>query len=69
MTDPSNVQIDILDSITKLTDAHRGRVIVAASHGAEYAAYLGAKGGARVDFPDPIIPTSQTGERSLTPPL
>ena len=47
MTDPSNVQIDILDSITKLTDAHRGRVIVAASHGAEYAAYLGAKGGAR----------------------
>lgn len=47
MTDPSNVQIDILDSITKLTDAHRGHVIVAASHGAEYAAYLGAKGGAR----------------------
>ena len=47
MTDVPNVQIHILDSITKLNDAHRGQVIVAASHGAEYAAYLAAKGGAR----------------------
>ena len=47
MTDEQDVQIHVLDSITKLTDAHRGQVIVAASHGAEYAAYLAAKGGAR----------------------
>lgn len=38
--------IDVLDSITKLTPDHKGRVIVAGSHGAEYAAYLAAKGGA-----------------------
>ena len=47
MTNRQDVQIHVLDSITKLTDAHRGQVIVAASHGAEYAAYLAAKGGAR----------------------
>lgn len=43
----SEVNIEVLDSITRLTDAHRGQVIVAGSHGAEYAAYLAAKGGAR----------------------
>ncbi|MDD9918170.1 MAG: hypothetical protein OXT01_26255, partial [Rhodospirillaceae bacterium] len=47
MTDAPDIQIHVLDSITKLTDSHRGQVIVAASHGAEYAAYLAAKGGAR----------------------
>lgn len=36
-----------LDSITHLTEAHRGRVVAAASHGAVYAAYLAAKGGVR----------------------
>lgn len=43
----ADVRVEILDSITKLTDYHRGQVVVAASHGAEYAAYLAAKGGAR----------------------
>jgi len=43
----SDVRVEILDSITKLTDDHRDQVVVAASHGAEYAAYLAAKGGAR----------------------
>ncbi len=42
-----DVRLSVLDSITKLTDDHRGQVVVAASHGAEYAAYLAAKGGAR----------------------
>jgi len=41
------VRIEVLDSITKLTGDHRGHVAVAASHGAVYAAYLAAKGGAR----------------------
>jgi hypothetical protein len=36
----------VTDSITRL-DAPAGRVIVAASHGAVYAAYLAAKAGAR----------------------
>ena len=43
----SDVRVSVLDSITKLTDDHRGQVVVAASHGAEYAAYLAAKGGVR----------------------
>jgi hypothetical protein len=42
----SEVRAEVLDSITKLTETHRGQVIIAASHGAEYAAYLAAKGGA-----------------------
>ncbi len=41
------VGVHALDSITNLTDAHRGNVVVAASHGAVYAAYVAAKGGAR----------------------
>lgn len=41
------VSIEVLDSITKLTNDHSGQVVIAASHGAEYAAYLAAKGGAR----------------------
>ena len=44
---PSEVRVEVLDSVTKVTDDHRGQVIIAASHGAEYAAYLAAKGGAR----------------------
>jgi hypothetical protein len=48
MSHPSKaVRIEVLDSITKLTEDHIGHVIVAGSHGAEYAAYLAAKGGAR----------------------
>ncbi len=43
----TQLRIEILDSITTLTDDHRGQVIVAGSHGAVYAAYLAAKGGVR----------------------
>jgi hypothetical protein len=43
----TQVRIETLDSITTLTDEHRGHVIVAGSHGAVYAAYLAAKDGAR----------------------
>lgn len=41
------VPVDALDSITGLTETHREHVVVAASHGAVYAAYLAAKGRAR----------------------
>lgn len=34
----------VLDSITKLTPAHAGKVIIAASHGGRYAAYCAALG-------------------------
>jgi len=43
----SSDDIVALDSITHLTGAHRGMVVAAGSHGAVYAAYLAAKGGAR----------------------
>ena len=42
----SPVEIGVTDSITRL-DAPRGKVIVAASHGAIYAAYLAAKAQVR----------------------
>ncbi|HUA54805.1 MAG TPA: hypothetical protein VMB81_21685 [Candidatus Sulfotelmatobacter sp.] len=44
MTDPTDILVT--DSITRL-DAPRGKVIVAASHGAIYAAYLAARSGGR----------------------
>lgn len=37
----------VLDSVTHLTPAHHGQVIVAASHGGLYSAQLAAAGGAR----------------------
>ncbi len=39
--------IVVADSVTKLGPAHRGRVLVAASHGGVFAAYLAAKAGVR----------------------
>ena len=44
---PNPQDVTALDSITHLTEAHRGLVVAAASHGAVYAAYLAAKGGVR----------------------
>ncbi len=44
MTDPADILVT--DSITRL-EAPRGKVVVAASHGAIYAAYLAARSGAR----------------------
>jgi hypothetical protein len=40
-------QILVVDSITKLDESHRGQVLVAASHGGVYPAYLAAKAGLR----------------------
>lgn len=37
----------VLDSITRLEPGHRGRVVVAASHGGGYAGHCAAEGGAR----------------------
>src|SRR5713226_3594209 len=40
-------QILVVDSITKLDESYRGQVLVAASHGGLYPAYLAAKAGFR----------------------
>ena len=37
----------VLDSVTRMDESHRGKVLVAASHGAVYAAYLAALGRLR----------------------
>ncbi|MCG8547952.1 MAG: hypothetical protein MJE12_27460 [Alphaproteobacteria bacterium] len=39
MTEP---ELMILDSITRMDESHRGKILVAGSHGGVYAAYLGA---------------------------
>jgi len=44
---PSSVTARILDSITKLTPADAGRVVIAGSHGGGYAAYCAARGQVR----------------------
>ena len=44
---PGAVQVVLTDTITKLLDTHRGQVVVAGSHGAVYAGWCAAKGGAR----------------------
>jgi len=40
-------RILVMDSVTKLASEDAGKVLVAASHGGVYAAYLAAKGKAR----------------------
>ena len=45
MASDHSSDVTALDSITQLSEVHRGRVVVAGSHGAVYAAYLAAKGG------------------------
>ena len=44
---PGAVQVVLADTITKLSNTHRGHVIVAGSHGGVYAGWCAAKGGAR----------------------
>ena len=44
---PADDRILVMDSVTKLAPADFGKVLVAASHGGVYAAYLAAKGQAR----------------------
>ena len=45
--DPGAVQVVQADTVTKLSDAHRGHVVVAGSHGGVYAGWCAAEGGAR----------------------
>ncbi len=40
-------EIMTVDTITKLDERHRGQVVIAASHGGEYAGYCAAKGHVR----------------------
>ena len=44
MSDPNLL---VLDSVTRMDESHRGKVLVAGSHGAVYAAYLAALGRLR----------------------
>lgn len=47
LPDPSsrNPGIEVVDTVTKLDDRHRGQVVIGASHGGVYAAYCAARGG------------------------
>lgn len=55
-----------VDTITKLDENHRGQVVIAASHGGEYAAYCAAKGHVRgVIFNDAGVGKDRAGVGSL----
>ena len=43
----SDTGLLVLDSVTRMDDSHRGKVLVAGSHGGVYAAYLAALGRLR----------------------
>jgi len=47
MTDSNTEDLLLLDSVTRMDARHRGKVLVAGSHGAVYAAYLAALGRLR----------------------
>ncbi|HYG42865.1 MAG TPA: hypothetical protein VEA17_08085 [Bordetella sp.] len=56
----------VLDSITKLASAHRGRVVIAGSHGGTYAGYCAARGGVRaVIFNDAGVGRDAAGIAAL----
>lgn len=56
-----------MDTITKMTPAHRGKVVIAGSHGGVYAGWCAAKGGARaVILNDAGVGKDQAGTGSLT---
>ena len=51
-----------VDTITKLDETHRGQVVIAASHGGEYAGYCAAKGHVRaVIFNDAGVGKDRAG--------
>jgi hypothetical protein len=59
--------IFLVDTITKLNEKHRDRVVVAGSHGGTYAGYCAAKGAVRaVILNDAGIGKNQAGIESLT---
>lgn len=47
MADPDTTDLLVLDSVTRMDERHRGKVLVAGSHGGVYAAYLAALGRLR----------------------
>ena len=47
MTDTNSSDLLLLDSVTRMDERHRGKVLVAGSHGGVYAAYLSALGRLR----------------------
>lgn len=47
MTGKISEDLLILDSVTRMDESHRGKVLVAGSHGGVYAAYLAALGSLR----------------------
>ncbi len=64
--DHEDVEIHTTDTITKMLPVHRGQVVVAGSHGAVYAGWCAAKGGARaVILNDAGIGKDQAGTSSL----
>jgi hypothetical protein len=67
MPDPTALpRIMAVDTITKLDASHRGQVVIAGSHGGEYAGYCAAKGGVRaVIFNDAGIGKDRAGIGSL----
>lgn len=59
-------RIMTVDTITKLDESHRGQVVIAASHGGEYAGYCAAKGHVRaVIFNDAGVGKDRAGIGSL----
>ena len=42
MADPNTDDLLVIDSVTRMDERHRGKVLVAGSHGGVYAAYLAA---------------------------
>jgi hypothetical protein len=47
MADPDTDDLLVIDSVTRMDERHRGKVLVAGSHGGVYAAYLAALGRLR----------------------
>jgi hypothetical protein len=47
MTGSGDTDLLVLDSVTRMDESHRGKVLVAGSHGGVYAAYLAALGRLR----------------------
>lgn len=43
----TTTELMVLDSVTRMDDSHRGKILVAGSHGGVYAAYLAALGRLR----------------------
>jgi len=66
MIEAGQPEVKTVDTITKLDETHRGQVVIAASHGGEYAGYCAAKGHVRaVIFNDAGVGKDRAGLASL----